>query len=233
MLIPAGLGYVLILPVFIFAQLKPPSMLRFLSLALIMVSLQATAQQRSMKDYLKHNCPTYYLGLDFTKAKMVGPDFNDPPSIINTLFRSWNNIVSLEADKYRVPQRLHDYNIRLEMQVVEKNNLAVNANDLVSYNSHRITEDDVRQAVKSLDLSAQKDGIGIVFVVEYFDKSMEEGSAYVAIVDCATNQVLHTERVTAKAGGFGFKAFWAKTIFGWLEHYDRVLYRRLETKYGK
>jgi hypothetical protein len=208
-------------------------MLRILTFTLAFVAIQASAQQRSMRDYIKHSCPTYYLGLDFTKAKMVGPDFNDPPSIINTLFRSWNNIVTVEADKYRVPQRLHDYNIRYEMQVVEKNNLAVNANELVSFNSHRITEDDVRQAVKALELSNYKDGIGIVFVVEYFDKSLEEGSAYVAVVDCATNQVLHTERVVAKAGGFGFKAYWAKCLFGWLEQVDRVLWRRWDSKYGK
>lgn len=189
--------------------------------------------QHSMADYINHRCDVFYIGLDFQKAKMVGPDFNDPASIVSVFFRSWNNLVLNEADKYRVPQRLKSLNLRYEMGVVEGLNLKVDPSKLVQYNSHSITEDDVKAAVKNYDLSALKDGIAIGFVVESFDKTTESGTAWVTFIDVASKNVIYTERLMAKAGGFGFKNYWAKAMFGWLETIDRTQFNLWRNKFGK
>lgn len=48
----------------------------------------------------------------------------------------------------------------------------------------------------------------------------------------ASKKVLLTERMTAKAGGFGFKNYWVKTVFLVLEEIRKSKYKEWKSANG-
>ena len=52
----------------------------------------------------------------------------------------------------------------------------------------------------------------MLFVIDGMSKSKEEASGWVTFVDMKSKKVLLTEYKTGKAGGFGFRNYWAKSF---------------------
>ncbi|CAG4994833.1 hypothetical protein DYBT9275_01477 [Dyadobacter sp. CECT 9275] len=174
------------------------------------VSLGARAQN-TMADLFKGNTKVVFLGLDFTQAKYIGSiGFTDPAAIKNQHMVSWNSLIEMEPKKFSLagPLKLKEDQYSSRVEDMTQLNKTVNVEKNITEDSYTITEDQVRKSVSRYSLS-EKDGIGIVYVVESMSKTDEKLSVWVTFIDLKTKKVLHTEKIQGKAGGFGFRNYWA------------------------
>ena len=161
-----------------------------------------------------------WLGIDFTQAKFIGSafQFKDAGEITNGEFRdkyvpSWNQLFINEQKKYDVAKTVKRSEVKYAMDVTEKANNSIKGNffsdDPNDYK--KLDEQKVANIIKNYDFQG-KSGIGMLFVIDGMSKSKEEASGWVTFVDMKSKKVLLTEYKTGKAGGFGFRNYWAKSF---------------------
>ena len=161
-----------------------------------------------------------WLGIDFTQAKFIGSafQFKDAGEITNGEFRdkyvpSWNQLFINEQKKYDVAKTVKRSEVKYAMDVTEKGNNSIKGNffsdDPNDYK--KLDEQKVANIIKNYDFQG-KSGIGMLFVIDGMSKSKEEASGWVTFVDMKSKKVLLTEYKTGKAGGFGFRNYWAKSF---------------------
>ncbi len=104
---------------------------------------------------------------------------------------------------------------------------------IMSYNSYKFDDADktVNDIIANYTGGEKKEGIGVTFIVEYFDKMKQQASYYVTVFDIKTKKVLIKQQVYAKAGGFGLRNYWAKTIFNTLRMIDKTYYKQWKKSY--
>lgn len=174
----------------------------------------ASAQQ-SMADIFSGKAKVTYLGLDLTQAKYIGKiGFTDPAAIKNQHAVSWNLLLTQEPKKFSLqdPLKLKSDNYTTNVDDMVANNKDIDVEKNITDDPYSITEDDVKKSVSKYKLSV-KDGIGVVYVVESLSKTDEKMTAWVTFIDLTTKKVLYTEKIEGKAGGFGFRNYWAGAVY--------------------
>jgi hypothetical protein len=163
-----------------------------------------------------------WLGLDFSHSKMIGHDgFRDPVAIQSRLFDSWNNLILAESDKYDIKEAFRLKELENEIGVVKKVNETVDPDQLVQEENWMIEESQLASIIKNYDLSEFKNSsnegsdfrVGLVFIVETFNKNEVEASFWVTAIDLHTKKILKAERMQGKPGGFGIRNYWARTVY--------------------
>ena len=185
-----------------------------------------------MTDFMEENCDVIWFGLDFTQAKLIGSEgFNDPVAIKEDYFRKWNHLMISEGDKYEWGKALLVSDLKYDIEVVDAVNDEVKVKSLVINKSYSIAVEDIQAAVKHYNLAEYKDGIEVVIVVESFDKIREQGFGYITFFDINTKQVLYNYKLVGEAGGFGFRNYWAGTIYNWLKFTRGRVMKDIKKKY--
>jgi len=165
----------------------------------------------SLMDSYKHHPHTFF-GLDFTRSKMIGSQgFNNPQAIRDRLFYSWNLILHKEREKYNVQAQLNVREYYTMFDWCASNNRQIPVESVVTDYQHQLTEQDVFQHVNSYQ-NVPGHGVGVVFVVESFNKVGEVAIIWVTFFDIQTKQVLMTTRRAGKPGGMGIRNYWANAI---------------------
>jgi hypothetical protein len=82
---------------------------------------------------------------------------------------------------------------------------------------HEISESDVAAVVSDYTSGDYSDGVGLVFVVENFNKLKQEATVWVAFFDISTHELIQTKRFSAGPRGFGFRNYWAGAIYSVIE----------------
>lgn len=175
---------------------------------------QVSAQQ-TLSDLFAGKAKLVFLGLDFTQAKYIGKaGFIDPIAIKNQHMVSWNTLIEAEPKKFSLQDAFKLKPDQYESKVADmtKLNESANVKDNITEDDYAITEDQVKKSVAKYSLS-EKDGIGIVYVVESLNKNAEKLFAWVTFIDLSTKKVLHTEKIEGAAGGFGFRNYWAGGVY--------------------
>ena len=205
-------------------------MKKILILAIVMVlAIPALKSQDAAMVFNAKECT--WLGLDFSKAKMIGSEgFSDPYQIKNRFFDSWNQLFLREPDKYNVGETFRKEEVTNYLDVVEKRNEIPNIDDLVIDHEYSLTEDDIRSMVAEYEMGGNT-GLGIVFIVEAFDKEAQRGRFWVTFIDNNTKQVLLTQKMEGKAGGFGLRNYWAKSYYNVLKEIDKKQFKRWRSEY--
>lgn len=169
-----------------------------------------------------------WLGMDFTQVKFIGSatQFKDAGEVTNADFRDkyivgWNQLFINEQKKYNVAKVVHRADVRYGMGITEKVNSGIKkdffSNDPDEYMT--LDAEKVAGLVKKYDFQGKK-GIGLIFFIEGMSKGKDQASAWVAYVNMDNKTVLLSKHITAKAGGFGFKNYWAKAFYGILKDAD-------------
>ena len=184
--------------------------------------------QNTMSSLFSGNAKLTFLGLDFTQAKYVGRiGFTDPSAIKNQHMVSWNNLIEAEPKKFSLQKafKLKDDQYASKVEDMVKLNKSANVEDNITDDAYLITEDQVKKSVSKYSLS-EKDGIGLVYVIESLSKTDEKLYAWVTFIDLSTKKVIYTEKVEGKAGGFGFRNYWAGGVFKINDAIDSKLYKK-------
>jgi hypothetical protein len=190
---------------------------------------------QTLKDVFSNSeSPLTYLGIDFTKARLL--DIGNADDIRNRLYGSINELIVNEPKKFDLNGAFSKSNIDHDFSAITKNNSKININDIISTNAadfDRLKESDIAAVVKALELSG-KTGVGLLFVMEAMRKVDKKGDAaiWVTLVDMKTKKVLMTERIVEKATGIGFRNYWASTIKEVIDDIEKKKYKEWRTKYG-
>jgi hypothetical protein len=216
--------------------MKRNSKLNWLFAALLFCTISTSVFSQSLKDvFTNSESPIFYLGIDFSKARLLGD--GNPDDIRNRMYGSINQLIINEPKKYELKEAFNKGNIDHDLNPVTTKNDKANINDIISTNSadfNRFKENDIAAMVKELDLSGKK-GIGLLFVMEAMRKVDKKGDAavWVTFIDMATKKVLMTERIVSEASmAIGFRNYWASTIKNLIETIDKKKYKEWKSKYG-
>ena len=208
-------------------------MKKWLLFAFVLFNAGFASAENTMADLFNGKTRLVFLGLDFTQAKYVGKiGFTDPNAIQNQHMASWNNLIELEPKKFSLQKafNLKDDQYVSKVEDMVKFNKAANVADNITEAEAVLTEDQVKKSVAKYSLS-EKDGVGVVYVVESLSKTAERMSVWVTFIDLATKKVLYTEKVEGKAGGFGFRNYWAGSVYKINEAIDSKLYKKWSKTY--
>jgi hypothetical protein len=173
---------------------------------------------QSAKDIFNESTPILWLGLDFTGAKFVG----DREKIgnqddLHKLMTAWNNLVINEPDKFDVGKALHRLPLKQNVDIAIAHNEKLNLEGTVSTSeiSH-LNRNDISRIASSYDFG-DNTGIGVLFVVDSFNKLKEDGTVWITFINMGNKEVLFTERMVAKPVGFGLRNYWAGAIYKMLK----------------
>jgi hypothetical protein len=199
----------------------------------LLLARPATAQ--TLKDFFNSSeTPTMYLGIDFTKAKLIDDATANQMDIRDRLYASINDLVVNEAKKFDLNKAFHKSNVDHDLGLVAKRNIKVDAEQIKSTNTsdfHRLKEEDISTLVKGFDF-ADKKGVGILFVMEAMSKSAKAAAIWATLIDIKSKKVLLTERIESKVGmAIGFRNYWASSIKNLLDQIEDKKYNEWKSKY--
>jgi hypothetical protein len=167
-----------------------------------------------------------WLGIDFTRAKFIGPSgFNDVHSIINTQLHSMNDLFVREPQKYNFSKFLGK-TARYKIDVVYQRNLKISPEGLIllSDPGNRFDQNTIQQVVDECQFP--KDNlIGLMYIVETLDKNQQASFVWVTFIDLANGKVILTGKYAGRAGGFGFRNFWAGSFFDIMKQFPSMMRR--------
>ena len=158
-----------------------------------------------------------WLGIDFSLVQLIGKlGFKDPQKMRDQYFSAINLVVINEPKKYNLREVFNKYEVLIDLTIVDHRNLQVDLEELV-FNTSReaslINESDIQLIVDEYEFS-ESEGIGLVFIMQKLDKSIPKplGTMFVTFIDFQTKKVLLTEKMSGRAGGFGMRNYWVRTV---------------------
>ena len=186
-----------------------------LTLLLIVFSLGALNAQDASKVF---SSPTLvWYGLDFTMAKIIGMKDESPHKVRDEYFKPWCDAVNNETDMPKVFQKKA---VIRDPLGVFKANLARETESMATDDDKDLNPASIADRVKGISVGQKKEGLAVVVIVQSFNKTAQEASAWVVFFDIATHNVLLSKKVTGKPSGGNTKAAWAgalKDIFSKIE----------------
>ncbi|MCK4406704.1 MAG: hypothetical protein KAV44_03415 [Bacteroidales bacterium] len=198
----------------------------------LIISSHALKSQEVSKIFTSKKATWY--GLDFSKVKLIGSEgFTDALKIKNVFFSSWNNLIINEPAKYNLQLMFHKDTVFFDLSVVEKRNKLPEVDELVINNdTYSLDKSTIDEIIKKYN-TKEKEGLGIVFIMESFDKPKRLGTMWVTFFDIASKTVLLTEKMSGKPEGAGFRNYWARTYYNVMAKIKKTEYLKWETEYNK
>jgi len=203
-------------------NLKHKPMKKLITLSFLIINSAFCIYAQSNAELFNSSKMVWY-GMDFSRSKLVGSEgFSDPYDIQKSYIPGWNNLILSEAEKYNIRKFFKKGEVVNDISAVEPVNEKINPSEWVQTTAYTLDKSEIAGMVKKYK-STEKEGLGVVFIIESFDKFKESGFMYVTFFNIATKEVILTEKLSGKAGGFGLKSYWAKTIFLVLEQCEKKM----------
>ncbi|WP_440132771.1 hypothetical protein [Chitinophaga sancti] len=188
----------------------------FLLLTLfVLCSASITSYAQSLKEFFANTAtPLTYLGVDFSLTKIQGETAT--PTEIKEKFEPINAVIITEVKKYDVTGAFkRTAPVTNYTEAINKVNDDANVSKMKTDNVSdlgTLTPAEIAKHVKVYNLSG-KSGIGLVFIMDGMSKTNKEAAMYAVLLDLGTKKVLNSEKITGKAQGFGFRNYWAYTVY--------------------
>jgi len=168
--------------------------------------------------FINENTELTWFGVDFSRVKLIDQSgFTDPQQIRDQYFNSINLVVINEPKKYNLESIFNNKNIKSDLSIVKKRNLMPIVEELVIDISEKdlfISDGDIPSIVNEYNIDDDKDGIGIVFIVQSLINTHNNkiGNMYVTFFDIKTKNVLLTKLMSGEPEGFGFRNYWVRSV---------------------
>lgn len=157
-----------------------------------------------------------WYGLDFTKTKMIGFGDESPHKIKDEYFKAWNE-VTIDMDLAKTFQKNSAWKDPLP---ISKQNVVRETESMKSTEDSDMTPEMIADRIKTISVGSKKDGLGVIFIVQSFNKTAGIATVHVTFFDIATRSVLWLRKMTGKAGGGDTKKTWSvamRDIFNQIE----------------
>lgn len=160
-----------------------------------------------------------WLGIDYSHVKLIG-NFSEffqageksVWEIRDIYFPRWNSIILEEPNKYDIRGMLRKSDIMYDIDGVTAINAQTSLEELEAFSPVRYTRADIQSFIDRYNRDG-KEGIGIVLVAESLNKNALEAWYHFVAMDMRTGQILLHERLRGEPHGFGFRNYWANSIF--------------------
>ncbi|MEE4196778.1 MAG: hypothetical protein V2I54_03975 [Bacteroidales bacterium] len=155
----------------------------------------------------------HWYGVDFTNAKMIGSTGFTHPDIICDRYikEKWNTYVFNEKDKYDIGKFLKGKEVVNHLDFILERNSVITTDNLIINHDHQIEQSAIKNTITSYNTNER--GIGLVFIVESFNKLEESASIWVTFFDIHTNELIYTREYEVEPGGFGVLNYWLGSIY--------------------
>ena len=219
--------------------MKRTQKLGLLFVLFLLLGSSSTSFSQTIKEFFNNNStPLTYLGIDYTKNKLINDPGGNASDIKGRLYSSMNDVVINEMGKnYNIAGAFdRGSGVNTDISAVTEKNEKINVSEIMSSNAgdfKRLTESDIAGCVKALGLKG-KEGVGLLFIMEGMKKEEKKsyGAVWVTLIDMKTKKVLMTERIEQEAAGFGFRNFWVSIIKKTLIESDKKEYKNWKNIYG-
>lgn len=185
-----------------------------LSLILVLFAIHVNAQ--TARDIFQPSTPITWLGLDFTEARFIGDrERLGSHSDVLRLMEAINQLVINEPTKYDVAAAIKRPKVETAINVTSNHNAQLDVSELLSDQAkdyQRLRPSDIQQIISDYNFEGVS-GIGLMFNVEAFSKPDESASIWVTFINLDTKEVLWTQRMLGKPGGFGLRNFWGRSVY--------------------
>lgn len=173
----------------------------------------------------------HWFGVDFTNAKMIGtPGFTNPDVICERYIqKKWNTYVFFENEKYDMSKFLKGKPVEPHLKFILDRNSVVTTDGLIINDDHQISKTDIQNTINQYNIN--KNGVGLVFVVESFNKLNESANIWVTFFDMSTKNILYTNEYIVEPGGFGVLNYWLGSIYQTCKELKKD-YRKWERDYS-
>lgn len=179
----------------------------------LLIISSTIAQDKS--DVFRKEQPVTWLGLDLSNTKLIGDrERFGSESDVRHLIDAWNELILKEPDKFDIAKAIGRIKVENGTQVTMEHNAEIDVMTMFSNDEKdylHIKQSDVDEIIAGYDFKGLT-GIGLMFVVESFNKINEEGSVWVTFINLDTKEVLFAEREVAEPGGSGLRNFWGNAI---------------------
>ena len=205
-----------------------------LAIVFLLAGTQSLSSQTLKEFFNSSEVRLTYLGIDFTQAKVFNDIAANAMDIRDRQFAAINQVIVNEPKKYDFQKALSKSNVTNDISFVNAKNAKIDAEKIIESNSAdevRFTKATIESIVKGYKFAGKK-GIGLMFIMESMNKASAQASMYVTFIDIASGKVLLTERMTAKAAGFGFRNYWAKTVYEVLDDIKKSKYKEWKANAG-
>ena len=202
--------------------------MRKLLITLLSVVVISAANGQSKSDIFNKDVSLTWLGIDFTQVNFIGNAAQwqdageiDSDQLRERYFAAWNEIFLNEKEKYNVAEFTHKNDVEYAIEVVATPNSKSDRDYFESDAGkfRHLNEAKIKKLVSAYNFKGHT-GLGLIFFVEGMHKEAKKSSLWVVYVNMANKTVLLAERMDAKAGGFGFRNYWAKSFFNALKAVD-------------
>ena len=205
---------------------KIQTMKKILFILILCLNIQLLSAQSSFSEIKKQHS-WVWLGLDFSNTKLLGSEgFNDPKKIIDHYFIAWNQLIFDEGDKYNVKGAFKLKQMYTEDSYFDLLNSKIKLNDIFVDRSYSVSKSDINNIVKNYNFSNIKQKICLVFIVERLDKPKEQAVVWVTLINSNTKEIILTERMIGKPGGFGFRNYWAGAVYDIIKQIKKKKYKQ-------
>lgn len=155
----------------------------------------------------KNNDIVFY-GVDYSQVKVFGATehyghFREAFYAINALFVT-------EPNKYDVGKILGVNIVAQDFEPVEERSKTIE-DLLITNRNYELTDEQIQEAINSLPL-LEEEGTGLVIVAQFLNKADKWGTYTIVYFDIATREILEAVDSRGKAGGYGLRNYWARSV---------------------
>jgi len=209
---------------------------RFFMSFIFAALLSPAAFSQTLKDFFNSDATSaIYLGIDFTKTKLIDDASTDAKDIVERQYAGINEGAATDSKKLTLASAFHKSVMDHDLGPVNKRNLKIDPSQIKSTNTsdfHRLKEEDINALVKGFDFDGKK-GLGILFVMEAMSKTGKAAAIWVTFIDMTTKKMLFTERIEEPLGmGFGFKNYWVIPVKRLLDDIKDDKFKEWQKKYS-
>jgi hypothetical protein len=204
-------------------------------ITIILSSALLTRAQDADGFFNNQSAKTTWLGIDFSETRVMGDAGATPAEMKDRYFVSINEVVISEPEKYDIGKVFRKTNVSNNIAMISKVNGKIDESTIKTYESsdmNRLTPELIEKMVSRYDFGDMS-GYGIVFIMEGMNKTAPLASMYVTIVNMDKKKMVATKHMTAKPMGFGFRNYWAKTVYEVLKDIEKKGYSEMQTDIKK
>jgi hypothetical protein len=149
-----------------------------------------------------------FYGFDMTYLKLSNiKKINNGVEIVQDYYEDFHDVLANHILPFKDIRYLMEKQSMFLGKSVFPNYRYMNYQDFVVAGSYCIPFEDLKKIVKSYVLT-EKAGVGMVIVLENFNKDREYSLIWVTFFDIATREILFAAEVSGKAGGSGMAKHW-------------------------
>ena len=178
----------------------------FFLLSFLSISSYSQELKRILLD---KETPINFIGVDFSRAKMVGSHkFKPAKELITNYIPYWNYLFQTREKKYEVPKLLRKRNVSYSFENLERFNSEVNPEELVTnVSAKEFTVKDIEEIVSKYRIKSDI-SVALVLIVNSFNKISERANVSVVYLNSKTNKILYSYNESVSPRGRGLRDYW-------------------------